>query len=490
MVRTIFGGILIFCAATTIRAATEVTVYARSFAVVHESIPLDLRAGVNEVRFGNVTEKLDHGTVVLRDLSAKSSLQVVEQTHHSAAAGMVMALAAYEGQTLDFQVKEGDKTSIVRGKVIRAGIDTGKSNDPSRWLEPIIEVDGKVQFHLPGVPIFPQLPANMVLKPDLVWKITAPKAVKVDGDLTYITEGLSWSADYDAVLTENGTIGLLKGFISVANATGRTFENAHVKVVAGDVDRQQPADAERVIVTGSNVPVERNPGPYTQEKYFDEYHAYSLREPVTLHDGETKQVEFMQAENVTATRSYVYDAGTSGDNVREDAALLGPALASQSITRVSIECDFKNDKASKLSLPLPRGRWHFYRQDESHGLDFVGDAGIQDIPENELVRARMGNAFDLVGERRQVKFNYDETKHTVEESFEIKLRNHRSKPVEIRVIEHPFRWHEWKITSQSDPVVDSNKEAIEFRVTAKPNEERLVTYTILYSHIPVPRSPE
>lgn len=477
--------------ATAVRAETEVTIYAGSFAVVRENLPLDLRAGVNQVRFANVTEKVDHGTVVLRDLSGKSALQILEQTYHSAAAGMVMALATYEGQTLDFQVKEGDKTSIVRGKVIRAGSDTeGASNMSSSAPLPIIEVDGKIQFRLPGTPVFPHLPPDMILKPDLVWKISVPAPAKLGADLTYLTEGLSWSADYNAVLNENGSITSLKGFISVANQTGRSFDQARVQVVAGDVDRQRPADAERVIVTGSAVPVERNPGPYTQEKYFDEYHAYSLKEPVTLHDAETKQVGFMQAENVVATRSYVYEGGNSSENVREDAALLGPALASISPTRVSIECDFKNDKASKLGLPLPRGRWHFFRLEESQRLDFIGDAGLQDIPENEEVRARMGNAFDLVGERRQTKFNYDETKHTVEESFEIKLRNHRRQPVEIRVIEHPFRWHEWNLTAQSDHMVESNKTEIEFHVPVKPGEARVVTYTILYSHIPVPRSPE
>src|SRR6266404_3921533 len=107
-----------FCVvATVLRAETELTIYAGGFALVRETLPLDLHAGVNEVRFANVTEKLDHGTVVLRDLSGKSGLQVMEQTYHSAAAGMVMALEAYEGQTLDFQLKEGDKASIVHGKV-------------------------------------------------------------------------------------------------------------------------------------------------------------------------------------------------------------------------------------------------------------------------------------------------------------------------------------------------------------------------------------
>jgi len=479
------------CIATTLRAGTELTIYAGGFAVVRETLPLDLHSGLNQVRFANVTEKLDHGTVVLRDLKGKSGLQVLEQTYHSAAAGMVMALQSYEGQTLDFEVKEGDKTSIVRGKVIRAGSETQGTTYGSTPMEtPIIEVDGKVQFRLPGTPLFPQLPANMVLKPDLVWKISVPAAAKLDGDLTYITDGLSWSADYNAVLNEDGAISSLKGFISVANQTGRSFDQAQVTVVAGDVDREHPAEAERVIVTGSNVPLERNPGPYAQGKYFDEYHAYPLKESVTLHDAETKQVKFMQVENVAAKRSYVYEGGNASANVREDAALLGPALASESTTRVSIECDFKNDKASKLGLPLSRGRWHFFRLDDSQRLDFIGDAGLQDIPENEEVRARMGNAFDLVGERRQTKFNYDEAKHTLEESFEIKLRNHRLKPVEIRVIEHPFRWHQWQLTAQSDPVLDSSNGAIEFRVTVKPNEERVVTYTILYSHIPVSQSAE
>jgi hypothetical protein len=483
--------ILVCCVVSLLRAETELTVYAGGFAVVRESLPLDLHAGVNEIRFDNVTEKLDHGTAVLRDPSGKSGFQVLEQTYHSAAPGMLKALADYEGQTIDFLVKESDRNSIVRGKVVRAGVNPEMlGNQSQQWADPIIEVDGKVQFRLPGIPLFPHLPAGTVIKPDLVWKISAPKAAKVDGNLTYLTDGLSWSADYSAILDESGMIRSLKGFISVTNQTGRSFEQARVTVIAGDVDRQQPAEAERVIVTGSNVPLERNPGPYMQSKYFDEYHAYPLKEPIALHEAETKQAGFMQAENVVAKRSFVYEGGSQSENVREDAALLGPALASQSITRVSIECDFKNDKASKLGLPLPRGRWHFFRLDESQRLDFIGDAGLQDIPENEEVRARMGNAFDLVGERRQTKFNYDEAKHTLEESFEIKLRNHRPQPVEIRVIEHPFRWRDWKIIAQSDPVVDSNTNAIEFHASVQPNAERVVTYTILYSHIPIPRDAE
>ena len=485
------GIVLTFCTCSLLRAETELTVYAGGFAVVRESLPLDLHAGVNEVRYSNVTEKLDHGTAVLRDLSGKSSFEVLEQTYHSGALGMVKALADYEGQTIDFLVKEGDRNSIVKGKVVRAGVNPEMlGNQSPQYADPVIELDGTVQFRLPGVPIFPHLPADTVIKPELVWKISAPKASKVDANLTYLTEGLSWSGDYSAILDESGMIRSLKGFISVANQTGRSFDNARVTVIAGDVDRQQPAEAERVIVTGSNVPLERNPGPYAQSRYFDEYHAYPLKEPITLREAESKQVGFMQAENVVAKRSFVYEAGNGGENVREDAALLGPALASLSVTRVSIECDFKNDKASKLGLPLPRGRWHFFRLDESQRLDFIGDAGLQDIPENEEVRARMGNAFDLVGERRQAKFNYDETKHTLEESFEIKLRNHRPQPVDIRVIEHPFRWRDWKIVAQSDPVAGPNMNTIEFHVSVQPNTERVVTYTILYSHIPTPRDGE
>ena len=417
--------VLVCCVVAVSRAETELTVYANGFAVVRESLPLDLHAGINEVRFGNVTEKLDYGTAVLRDLSGKSGFQVLEQTYHSAAPGMLKALADCEGQTIDFLVKESDRNSIVKGKVIRAGVNPEMEGYQSQQAaDPIVEVDGKIQFRLPGIPIFPHLPADTVIKPDLVWKISAPTAAKVDANLTYLTEGLSWSADYIAILDESGNIPSLKGFISVTNQTGRSFEQARVTVIAGDVDRQQPTtSAGAVIVTGSNVPMERNPGPYGQSKFFDEFHAYPLKEAIALHEAETKQAGFIQAENVAAKRSFVYETGNESGNVREDAALLGPALAAQSSTRVSIECDFKNDKASKLGLPLPRGRWHFFRLDESQRLDFIGDASLQDIPENEEVRARMGNAFDLIGERRQTKFNYDEGKHTLEESFKLSCQS-------------------------------------------------------------------
>ena len=207
-----------------------------------------------------------------------------------------------------------------------------------------------------------------------------------------------------------------------------------------------------------------------------------------MHDAETKQVKFLQAENVTATRSYVYEGGNQSEKCARGCSSAGPGFGFR-INHSRLDwCDFKMTKRANSACRCRVGAGIF-RLDDSQRLVFIGDAGLQDIPENERC-VRMGNAFDLVGERRQVKFNYDESKRTVEELFEIKLRNHRLKPVEIRVIEYPFRWHEWKLTAQSDPAVESNKAAIEFRVPVRPNEERVVTYSILYSHIPAPRGPE
>jgi hypothetical protein len=263
-----------------------------------------------------------------------------------------------------------------------------------------------------------------------------------------------------------------------------------VKLVAGDVKRLSRGDAEatteRVIVTGSYIPTgESSPG--VQTRTFDEYHEFSLPQPVTLGEAETTQVELVRANDIALTRSFLYD----GANLNLETTIYDPqldaAFGADSNSKVLITTEFKNDSSNHLDIPLPKGRMHFYRHDAEGRLQFTGDSAIANTPQGEMVRAVTGSAFDLVGERRQTDFRVDETKRTAEESFEVKLRNHRKEAVEVRVIEHPARWRQWEITAQSLPAKKIDGRTIEFRLPVKPGEEGVVTYSIRYSQIPRPR---
>jgi hypothetical protein len=225
--------------------------------------------------------------------------------------------------------------------------------------------------------------------------------------------------------------------------------------------------------------------PPVSEKAFEDYHLYTLARPATLRDRETKQVEFIRASGVKSERIYVYDGlkidwnqwrGYRMENIRNNQD-----LGTEMETKVAVMREFKNSEANHLGMPLPKGRVRFYKQDDDKQLEFTGENLIDHTPKDETLRVFTGNAFDLVGERRRTNVKVDSSNHWLDESFEIKLRNHKKEPVEIRVVEHLFRWTNWEITEKSDPFTKTNAQTIEFRVPVKADEEKTIHYTVHYS---------
>jgi hypothetical protein len=222
--------------------------------------------------------------------------------------------------------------------------------------------------------------------------------------------------------------------------------------------------------------------PAVTEKAFEDFHLYSLPRAVTLRDRETKQVAFIRAPGVHSARLYLYDGlqidwsryGGGMENIRNNEG-----LGSESDNKVAVVREFKNSAANQLGMPLPKGRMRFYKQDSDKQLEFTGENLIDHTPKDEVLRVYTGNAFDLVGERTRTNFHREA--NTVDESYEITLRNHKQEPVEIRVDEHLFRWNNWEIAAKSEPFTKMNAQEIEFRVQLKPDEEKKVTYTVHYS---------
>ena len=225
--------------------------------------------------------------------------------------------------------------------------------------------------------------------------------------------------------------------------------------------------------------------PIVTQKSFDEYHLYTLERPVTLRDRETKQVEFLRVSGVQSQRLYIYDGlkidenrwrGWSMENRRNNQD-----LGTECHTKVAIMREFKNTEANKLGMPLPRGRVRFYAKNDDGSLEFTGENNIDHTARNETVRIFTGNAFDLVGERRRTDWKTRSSDRVLEESIEIKLRNRKKEPVEIRVVEHMFRWLTWELINNTEPFVKTAAQVIEFRVQLKPDEEKTVTYTAKYT---------
>jgi len=472
-------------------AQTALTVYNQNFAVVRETVPLDLSKGVNDVTFDRATLHVEPDSVVLRDPAGKVGLRILEQSYRSETASSGLMLSLFEGKEIDFITRDREnKEQIVRGKIIRSGympniaasqrygnqfyqrqMAMGGWQGGGGGGGPIIEIDGKLRFSLPGEPIFPSLADDTVLRPQLAWKLSSDKKTKLDAELGYITGGISWESAYNLVSPEKGDTLDIVGWVTIDNQSGKTFSDAKVKLMAGDVSKLVPEnDQYASMVSGAMRSYKSDADARVTEKAFDEFHLYSLPRAVTLRNRETKQIEFLRATGVKASTIYVYNGvdvggnryrGWRDENIRNDRD-----YGTLSNPKVAVYREFKNTKENGLGIPLPKGRTRFYRQDNADGaIEFTGENTVAHTPEGETVRIYTGDAFDLVGERKRTDY---------------KLRNRKKEPVEVRVTERLYRWYNWAVIENSDPYVKTDSRNIEFRVTLKPDEEKVITYRVGY----------
>lgn len=291
-------------------AGPALTIYNQDFAVIRDRVPLNLKAGTNSVQFSGVTAQLEPESVMLRDCSGKRTPRILEQNYRSPVS-LNQMLTMFEGQTIDFQVLRGNERQIVQGKIIRAGHPCepnvpcrfgaygGTSAEPSNE-QPLIQVDGKLQFSLPGLPLFPVPADQSDLHPQINWLLESGTAGSTSCELSYVSGGMTWQADYNAIAPVKGDTLDLIGWVTLDNRSGKRFDNARIKLMAGDVNKIRPRMAllaAPMNATGGGYGGGAFRPPVT-EKAFDEYHLYSLERPTTLRDGETKQVEFLHKTGV------------------------------------------------------------------------------------------------------------------------------------------------------------------------------------------------
>ena len=470
--------------------APALTIYNQNFFVARERVPLALHAGINQVQYAGMTTLLEPDSVILRDPAGRN-LQILEQNYRNDPVSQELLLSLYEGKTIDFLVPRGDHTETVRGKIIRSGYIPSASyagGYPQPGMgQPIIEVDGVLRFGLPGQPLFPAFASDSILKPTLSWLLATDRPGDFDAELSYVSGCMNWHADYNVVLADGeGSTNLLDmvGWITMQNRSGKTYEHARIKLMAGDISKLQGGAVGGVL--SASVAKEMAADamqPAVREKVFDEFHLYTLQRPTTLRDQQTKQVEFVRAAGIHSQRLYIYDGTNlanytyySPEQARQDVN-----YGTQSNPKVWVMQEFKNSEANHLGIALPKGRLRFYRRDTDGHLEFVGENTIDHTPKDETIRVYTGNAFDVVGERRRTSINVDSRNRWIEEGFEIKVRNHKKEPVNVRVVEHLYRWNNWKLIEQSQQYRKKDAQTIEFPVTVAPNGEQTVTYTVHYS---------
>jgi len=477
------------------------TIYNQQFAVVRQKLPLDLRSGVNHLQVTDITAHVEPDSVILRSLDPSRHLQILEQNYRNDPVSQQLLLSLYEGKTIDFL--ETDKDGAVRtvqGEIIRSGYvphyvafqtygpeyaaqqaAVAQGNE-----QPIIAVNGRLQFSLPGQPLFPALADDTVLKPTLSWELLSDKPGATLAEFSYVTGGMNWNTSYNVIAPPKSNVLELVGWVTLDNQSGKTFRDARLKLMAGDVNKLSPpglvtmmsAGAAGIGIGGGQF------GPPVTEKTFDEYHLYTLEHPTTLHDRETKQVEMVRAAGIQSKTLYVYDGFKIEQNYQNwpiESIRQQESYGILSNPKVWVMQEFKNSSENHLGMPLPKGRVRFYRRDDDGQLEFTGENNIDHTPKDETVRLNTGNAFDMTGERSRTEYQADFNARWLDESFEIKVRNHKSEPVEVRIVEHLYRWTNWDIPKNSDPFKKLDSRTVEFLAQIQPGGEKTVSYKVHYS---------
>jgi hypothetical protein len=325
------------------------------------------------------------------------------------------------------------------------------------------------------------LPEGLLTRPTLVWLVDTKEPGHQQAEVTYQTGGMAWHAEYVLVLDANDAAGDLSGWVSVENNSGKTYHDAQMKFIAGDVRKildKMPSNgaypAESSIADGKALPM--------AEKAFFEYHMYTLPRPSTVADNEVKQLEmFTPACGLKVEKRFLYNP--LGDfrwdyGGRYDDRNYGVT----SPKKVNVFIEFRNSEANKLGIPLPAGKVRVYKQDPADkALEFVGEEQIDHTPKDEQLSLQIGNAFDIVGERKQTDFQVEERRNWMKESIEIVLRNHKKQAVTVRVKEPMYRWTNWQITAKNHDFIKLDARTVAWDLEVPAEGETKVTYTVEYT---------
>ena len=456
--------------------ATALTIYNQNFAVARTTVDMNLSAGTNQITTTNVTTQLEPDSVVLRDPAGKIAFKIDEQNYDGGVIDQNSLLQKYEGKTIQFsqgRTQDG-KLITVDGKIIRA------------TQPPLIESNGTMQFELPGTPLFPASTDGLLLKPTLRWQIYSAKPAHLAAELAYITRGMSWQATYNVVAPESKDVtGTEKvdvmGWVTIQNNSGTEFPQATIKLMAGDVAFL--ADLPRAKVYAMSVGgAMAAPAPAVTQQAFDDFHLYDLNRTVSLRSGETKQVQFLESGDVTMSRIYEYDGSNIGSinfyaGYHNDQQTFG----TNSNTKVNVRAEIKNAVANHLGMPMPAGRIRLYRRDSGGQMEFVGEGTIPHTPTDETVNVPVGSAFDVTGTRKQTDFHVDQRAHTIDETFEITVKNQKTTPVKVAVVEHMNRGQNWVVPTKSSEYIKRDSNTIEIPVTVPAAGEVKITYSAHYS---------
>jgi hypothetical protein len=423
-------------------AGVRVTIYNDNLALVHETRQVQLPQPVGTFSFLDVAAQIDPTSVHFKSVSNPAAVRVLEQNFEYDLVSADKILQRYLDHDVRLVTKQGD---VVGGKLLGTGgslvLQTADAGIRILNNSEIISTD------------LPTLPDGLITRPTLVWNVTNDGPADQNIEVSYLTGGIGWHVEYVGVLDADDRNMALTAWVSIDNQSGATFRDAKLLLVAGDVHRAEPPMGQMAVRARAMMAEQSTD---FEEKAFFEYHLYTLNRTATLKNNQQKQVELFPAAKTAVTKEYTYDGARDPK-------------------KVGVEIAFKNEKESGLGLPLPAGKVRLYKP-EGEAQVLVGEDALAHTPRDEAVRLKVGDAFDIVGERTLMSHRQISSRSS-EEKVGITLRNHKDVAVKVLVVEHPAG--DWRITEASMPHKKKEAHTAEWQVSVAARGEARVEYTVV-----------
>lgn len=424
------------------------TVYNQDLALIREVRNLDFKKGVFEIKFKDVASRIDPTSVHFKVSKFPDQVTILEQNYQFDLVSSEKILEKYIDKTIQLVTKQ-DKD--YRGELLSydgSGLILKDSNGSIRIIS-----RAEIRDLL-----FPALPEGLITRPTLLWQLDSDISGKQEAEVSYLTSGINWHAEYVAVIDKEDKNLELAGWVSIDNRSGATYSNAKLKLIAGDINRVR--EELRYKVEASVMAMDGKRATPFEEKAFFEYHLYTLNRPATVKDKEIKQLTLFPNTAVKVQKIFAFDGAWYDKKIR-------------------VNLEFLNSQKDGLGIPLPKGKVRVYKEDTDKSQEFVGEDLIDHTPKDEKVRIYVGNAFDIVGERIQT--DYKRISDDVQKySYQITLRNHKEQKVEVVVIEHLSYGGEWEILNSNYDYSKKDAFTVEFKIPLEKNTEKKLNYTVQY----------
>ena len=432
----------------------KVTVYNNNLGLIKDIREINLPVGQGELRFMDVASHIMPATVHAKSLDAPDEFAVLEQNYEYDLMNEKKLLDKYVGKKLkivDWN-RQQDRRETVEAILL--------SNNDGQ----VYRIGDEIYLGYPGYKVLPQLPEDLIAKPTLTWLYENNRKKPQKLEVSYLTDQISWRADYVLVLNEKDTAADLSGWVTLDNKSGAAYRDAQLKLVAGKVNRVEDEYKkakfvlEEIVVTKSEA---------FEEKEFFEYHIYDLQRKTTIKDQQTKQVSLLAADGIEIKKELL----TYGIQGYFNRKYSGQDLKNP----VKVYIEFINAKNNRLGMPFPAGIMRLYKKDDDASLQFIGEDNISHTPKDEKVRLSIGEAFDVVAERIQTDYRQI-TSHLHESEWEISLRNRKEENITVGVIEPLFG--NWEMIRNSHPYQKEDAFTLRFNVEVPKGKEVKINYRI------------